>query len=483
MKNRENLTLVSDQYEYTMSQVYLDNNLQDTKVVFDVFYRVNPLNSGYSITAGLDEIIDYIKNFRIGESEKEFLRKLGFKENMLKYLKNMKFTGDIWAIPDGTMVFPNEPIITVRANAIEAQVIETALLAAFNHASLITTATKRIVNEAGPRAVMEFGARRSSGIYASVDSSKYGYLGGCAGTSNLQTGYEENCKTLGTMAHSFIEMFDSEYEAFLAYAKTYPNDSVFLIDTYDTLRSGLPNAIKVMKEYLIPNGYNPGGIRIDSGDLAYLTKEARRILDSEGLQDVKICVSNGLKAETIRDLIQQGACIDSFGVGDNIASPMALMGGVYKLVCVIKDGKYIPKIKISEDPIKTINPGFKTPYRFYDKNTGKAIADVITLHNEIVDLNGYTLIDPIHPERQKEINNYTVRKLQVPIFEGGELVYENPSLKDRRDFCISEFETLYPEITRLMNPEKYIVDLSETLLELKTSMIKEKREAIRTLRR
>ncbi len=483
MNKRDNLTLVSDQYEYTMSQVYLDNEMQETKVVFDVFYRVNPLNSGYSIAAGLDEIIDYIKNFRIGENEKEFLRKLGFKENMLNYLKNMKFTGDIWAIPDGTMIFPNEPIITVRANAIEAQIIETALLAAFNHASLITTATKRIVNEAGPRAVMEFGARRSSGIYTSVDSSKYGYLGGCSGTSNLQTGYEEGCKTLGTMAHSFIEMFDSEYEAFLAYAKTYPDSSVFLIDTYDTLRSGLPNAIRVMKEYLIPNGHKPGGIRIDSGDLAYLTKEARKILDDEGLQDATICVSNGLKAETIRDLIQQGACIDSFGVGDNIASPMALQGGVYKLVATVKNGEYIPKIKLSNDPIKTTNPGFKNAYRFYDKNTGKAIGDVITLHNEIVDLNGYTLIDPIHPERQKEIKNYTVRKLQVPIFEGGELVYNQPSLMERRDYCISEFETLYPEITRLMNPEKYIVDLSEDLLELKTNMINSHRESVRKLRR
>ena len=469
MKKRDNLTLVSDQYEYTMSQVYLDNDMQNTKVVFDLFYRVNPLNNGYAIQAGLDEIIDYIKNFKIGEKEKEYLRSLGFKENMIKYLQNMKFTGDIFAVPDGSIIFPNEPIITVRANVIEAQVIETALLAAFNHASLITTATKRIVNEAGTRAVMEFGSRRSSGIYASVDTSKYGYLGGCAGTSNLQTGYEEDCKTLGTMAHSFIEMFDSEYEAFLAYAKTYPNSSVFLIDTYSTLGSGLPNAIKVMKEFLIPNGYNPGGIRIDSGDLAYLTKEARRILDSEGLNDVKICVSNGLKAETIRDLLQQGACIDSFGVGDNIASPMALMGGVYKLVCVIKDGEYIPKIKISEDAIKIINPSFKKAYRLYDKYSGKAMCDAITLHDETLSLD--------------EVSDYKLRELQVPIFEGGELVYDNPSLKDRREYCASEFETLREEYTRLMNPERYSVSLSLKLQELKTSLIDEHVGAIRKLKR
>lgn len=473
---KENKTIFTDFYEITMSESYFDQNLQEKIVVFDVFFRKNIFDGGYTIMGGLDEIIDYIQNFRITDEEIYYLKSLGqFSEKHLDYLKRMKFTGDIYAIPDGTPVFPNEPVMTIKAPANQAQFIETALLVNFNHASLVTTATKRIVNAADGRPVMEFGARRARGLDSATEVSKYAIIGGCVATSNTYAGMKYGLPVSGTMAHSYMEMFPTEYDAFLAYAKTFPNNAVFLVDTYNVLKSGIPNAIKVAKEYLVPNGYRLKGIRIDSGDLAYLSKEARKMLDEAGLTDCKICLSNGLNEYTLKSLLEQGACIDSLGIGDNIAASKERLGGVYKLVSIMENGSYIPKIKVSEDPIKTINPAYKKAYRFYDKETGFALGDVIALHDEIIDKNEYTLINPIHNEKTKTIKNYTVRELQVPIFVRGKLVYNQLSIMERQAYCTKEFESLYPEITRLMNPHEYYVDLSENLLTLKKKMVLERR--------
>lgn len=468
----ENRTLMTDFYELTMAQTYFANGKKDEQVYFDLFFRKNPFEGGYTITAGLDNIINYIQNFKFEEDDIEYLRSLGnFSEEFLRYLKTLKFKGDIYAIPDGTPVFPNEPIITVKTDAITAQLIETALLTNFNHGSLVTTAAKRITNEAGNIPVMEFGARRARGEDSAVEASKYAVIGGCVGTSNTLAGKKYGLPVLGTMAHSLVTEADSEYEAFLNYAKTNPYNTTFLVDTYDTLRSGVPNAIRVAKEYLEPNGYPFKGIRIDSGDLAYLSKEARKMLDESGFTDTKICLSNGLNEYTISELIKQGADIGSIGCGDNISASKERVGGVYKLVAVEKNGQIIPKIKVSNDSIKTINPGYKKVYRFSDKETGYILGDVIALYDEEIDKNRYVLIDPVDSWKRTDIENYDVRELQVPIFKNGQLVYQIPSIMERREYCAKEFETLYPEITRLSNPHGYYVDLSENLLELKRRMI------------
>ena len=468
----ENRTLMTDFYELTMAQTYFANGKKDEQVYFDLFFRKNPFEGGYTITAGLDNIINYIQNFKFEEDDIEYLRSLGnFSEEFLSYLKTLKFKGDIYAIPDGTPVFPNEPIITVKTDAITAQLIETALLTNFNHGSLVTTAAKRITNEAGNIPVMEFGARRARGEDSAAEASKYAVIGGCVGTSNTLAGKKYGLPVLGTMAHSLVTEADSEYEAFLNYAKTNPYNTTFLVDTYDTLRSGVPNAIRVAKEYLEPNGYPFKGIRIDSGDLAYLSKEARKMLDESGFTDTKICLSNGLNEYTISELIKQGADIGSIGCGDNISASKERVGGVYKLVAVEKDGQIIPKIKVSNDSIKTINPGYKKVYRFSDKETGYILGDVIALYDEEIDKNRYVLIDPVDSWKRTDIENYAVRELQVPIFKNGQLVYQIPSIMERREYCAKEFETLYPEITRLSNPHGYYVDLSENLLELKRRMI------------
>lgn len=468
----ENKTLMTDFYELTMAQTYFKEGKQDEEVYFDVFFRSNPFDGGYMISGGLDNIVDYINNFKIGEEEINYLRSLNqFSEEFLNCLKDLKFTGTVFAIPDGTPVFGNEPIITVKAKAIEAQVLETALLTNFNHGTLVTTAAKRITNEAGNIGVMEFGARRARGIDSAIEASKYAYVGGCVGTSNTYAGMKYDIPVLGTMAHSLVTEADSEYDAFLGYAKSNPNNCVFLVDTYDTLKSGLPNAIKVAKEYLIPNGLKFKGIRIDSGDLAYLSKEARKILDKEGFTDTTICLSNGLNEYTIGDLIKQGAKIDSIGAGDNIAASNHRVGGVYKLVAVDVNGKADPRIKVSGDSVKTINPGYKKVYRFYDKKTGYALGDVIALADEVIKENHYTLVHPVDTWKKKELTDYTVRELQVPIFVDGKQVYEVPSVKERQSYCNAEFETLYPEITRLTNPQEYYVDLSDQLRELKEELI------------
>ena len=481
MKNNE--TMIVDMYELPMSQTYFDTGDKDTYVYFDVFFRKNPFNGGYTVSGGLDNIIDFINNFQYTDSDIEYLRSLNkYSEEFLSQLKGTRFTGDLYMVPDGTIVFPNEPVLTVRAKTMEAQLLETALLHHFNTGSLITTAAKRITNEAGDvpviegddsASVMEFGARRSLNP---MESAKYGYIGGCVGTSLVKAGKEYNITILGTMAHSLVTFYENEETAFRNFAKSNPNDCVFLVDTYDTLREGVPNAIKVANEYLKPNNIKFKGIRIDSGDLAYLSKEARKMLDEAGYTDTGICLSNGLNEYTIAELKKQGAKFNSLGVGDNIAQPLDRVGGVYKLVAIERDNQVIPRIKVSNDSIKTINPGYKKLYRFYDKDTGYALGDVVALYDEIIDKDKYTLIHPIDTWKTKEITNYVVRELQVPIFKGGTLVYQEPTVTEKRDYCNKEFKTLYPEITRLSNPHEYYVDLSKELLDLKNKMINEHRE-------
>lgn len=468
----DNKTLMTDFYELTMAQTYFNNGDKDKIGYFDVFFRKNPFDGGYLISSGLDNIIEYIKNFKITEEEIDYLRSLNkFSPEFLEYLKKIRFSGDIYAIPDGTVVFPNEPIITVRANMIEAQIIETALLTNFNHGSLVATAAKRITDAADGIPVMEFGARRARGVESAVEASKYAYVGGCVGTSNVLAGMKYDIPVMGTMAHSLVSAEDCEYEAFLNYAKSNPDNCVFLVDTYDTLNSGIPNAIKVAREYLVPNGYKFKGIRIDSGDLAYLSKKAREMLDEAGFKEATICLSNGLDERTIKSLRMQGANIDSIGAGDNIAASKERVGGVYKLVAVEKDGEIIPKIKVSNDTAKIINPGYKKVYRFYDKETGYALGDVIALHDEIIPLDGYTLIKPGEEWKRTTINNYIVRELQVPVVLNGEIVYEERNVRDRQAYCHNEFKTIYPEIKRKENPHEYYIDLSKKLFDLKNELI------------
>lgn len=434
-------------------------------------YRIT---GGYVIFAGLEQIIEYIKNLKFDETDINFLKsKKIFSDEFLEYLKSFKFTGDIWAVPEGTVVFPNEPLITVKAPIIQAQLLETMLLLLINHQSLIATKSSRIVNAAKGRPVMEFGARRAHSIDAAVYGARAAIIGGCVGTSCTLTAKEFNVPASGTMAHSFIQAFDSEYEAFKAYAENYPNDCTLLIDTYDTLNSGIQNAIKVFNEVLIPNGYRPKAVRLDSGDLAYLSKKIRVILDEAGFNDCKICGTNALDEYVITSILDEGAKIDLFGVGENLitAKSNPVFGGVYKLVAIENGGNIIPKIKISNNTIKITNPGFKKVYRFYDKNSNKALADVIALHDEVIPADNYTIFDPSAPWKKKTLTNYIVRPLQELIFNNGNLVYKSPTLKDIAQNAKRELNTLWNEVKRMKNPHKYYVDLSEELWNLKNKLL------------
>ena len=418
--NNQRLELVADFYEYTMANGYFNKNMQDRIAYFDVFFRKVPDEGGYAIVAGLEQIINYIRNLSFDEEDINYLRKQNkFSEEFLNYLENFRFTGDIWAIPEGTVVFPNEPLITVKAPIIQAQLLETMLLLTTNHQSLIATKTSRIVKEAQGRPVMEFGARRAHGINAAVEGARAAIIGGAVGTSCTLSAKEFNVPASGTMAHSWIQSFDSEYEAFKAYAELYPDDCTFLIDTYNTIESGLPNAIKVFNEVLKPKGYRPKAVRLDSGDLAYLSKKVRKILDEAGYEDCKICATNSLDEYLIKSLIEQDAKIDLFGVGENLitAKSEPVFGGVYKLVALEKDKKLVPKIKVSENTAKVTNPSVKKVYRFYDNETKKAIADVITLADEIIDEREYMIFDPQNPWKKKVLKDYSIRLLQEKIFE------------------------------------------------------------------
>ena len=467
-----------DFYELTMAYSDFKNKKHEQIVYFDAFFRKNIDNSGYSIFGGLQEIIEYLNNVKFDESDIEYLRSLNtFDEDFLEYLSNFKFTGDVYSFVDGDVVFPNEVCIRVKAPLIQAEIIETDLLNRFNHASLISTKASRIVSSANGKGVMEFGARRAQGNSAAIVGAKYACIAGCIGTSCYEAGKKYGVKVLGTMAHSQIMKYDSEYEAFLDYAKAFPNNCTFLVDTIDTIKSGLMNAIKVHKEYLVPNGYRLKGIRLDSGDLAYLSKECRKILDENDMQDCAICVSNSLDEYLIKDLYDQGAKIDSFGVGENLITSKStpVFGGVYKLVAVGENGEIDARIKISDNEVKITNPGLKEVYRFYDKESGYALGDLLALSDEAINENEYTLFDEKSPWKRKTITNYNVRKMLRPIFINGKQVYEIPSVEESKKYCAKELNTIYEETRRLNNPNKYYVDLSQKLYDLKYSLIKEKR--------
>lgn len=468
------LELVSDFYEFTMSNAYLQKKMENKIAYFDVFFRKIPDGGGYSIAAGLESIIDYVQHLKFTKEDIAYLKKQNkFSNNFLSYLENFHFTGDIWAIPEGTVVFPNEPIITVRAPIIEAQLLETMLLLTINHQSLIATKTSRIVKAAKGRPVMEFGARRAHGVNAAVLGARSSIIGGAVGTSCTYCAKEFAVPASGTMAHSFIQSFDSEYEAFKAYAQIYPHDCTLLIDTYDTLQSGLPNAIRTFHEVLQPMGIRPKAVRLDSGDLAYLSKKIRAILDENGYPDCQICATNSLDEYLITSLLEQDAKIDSFGVGENLitAKSEPVFGGVYKLAAIEEDGIITPKIKISETLAKITNPGFKRTYRFYDKDSHKALADVITLFEEEMPTDGYLIFDEQDPWKKKHLTNYEVKPLQEKIFENGKLIYQVPTLPEIAQYAKEQLDSLWEEVKRLENPPIYYVDLSEKLWHLKKDML------------
>lgn len=477
MNNRKlNLTMLCDYYELTMGNGYFDNGMADKITYFDVFYRQNPDNGGFAIAAGLEQVVDYIQNLHFDEEDIEYLRGRNmFSEGFLDYLKNFKFEGDIWAVPEGTPVFPREPIITVRAPAIQAQLIETYVLLEINHQSLIATKANRICRAAEGRTVLEFGSRRAQGIDGAVTGARAAYIGGCAGTACAVSDTLYGVPAGGTMAHSWVQMFDSEYDAFVAYCKTYPTNAVLLVDTYNSLKSGVPNAIRAFNEVLRPLGISKCGIRFDSGDMAYLTRKARAMLDEAGWPECKITVSNALDERLITELLLQGAKIDSFGVGERLITSKSdpVFGGVYKL-CAVEDDKggIIPKIKISENVGKITNPGFKKLYRFFDRENGMAEADYICLHDECVDdSKPLEICDPEARWKRKTMENFSAVELQVPIFKNGELVYKLPSLDEIKRRCAYEVSTLWPEVKRFDFPHEYYVDLSEKLMALKDAML------------
>lgn len=472
----ENFTMLCDFYELTMSNGYFESNMSEQICYFDVFYRSVPDNGGFAIACGLETIVEYINNLHFSDSDIEYLRNKNlFSEKFLSYLKSFKFTGDIYAVREGTVIFPNEPIIIVRAKAIEAQMIETYILLTLNHQSLVATKTSRIVRAASGRPVMEFGSRRAQGASAAVLGARSAYIAGASGTACTLTDKEYGVPALGTMAHSWVQMFDSEYDAFKTYCEIYPNNATLLVDTYNVLNSGIPNAIKVFKEVLWPKGIKKCGIRIDSGDITYLSRKARKMLDDAGLTECKICVSNSLDEKIISDLIYQGACIDSFGVGERLITSKSdpVFGCVYKLSAIEdKDGNIIPKIKVSENSIKITNPGFKKVVRIYDNVTNKALADLICLEDEIIDTTqDLEIFDPDATWKRKVITNYHIKELLVPIFKDGKQVYNLPSLKEVREYCESEVNSLWEEIKRMVNPHGYYVDLSQKLWDLKQKML------------
>ena len=471
----KNLTMLMDFYEFTMANGFFEEGFEDKIAYFDVFFRKNPDDGGFAIMAGVEQVIDYLSDLHFTDEDIEFLRSKGlFSDGFLTYLKNFKFNCDVWAIPEGTPIFPGEPVLTVRGSIIQAQLIETMVLLLINHQSLIATKANRIVRAAQERPVMEFGSRRAQGAEAAVLGARAAYIGGCTGTACALTDELYGVPALGTMAHSWIQMFDSEYEAFLSYAKTYPQSCTLLIDTYNVLKSGLPNAIKVFKEFLVPNGYRPKGVRIDSGDITYLSKKCRKMLDDAGFSDCAIVASNSLDEYIIRDMLLQGAKIDSFGVGERLITSKSapVFGGVYKLVALEdNEGNIIPKIKISENVAKITTPGFKQVYRLYSSDTSKAIADVITLHDEVIDGSEYEIFDPEHTWKRKTVTDFYARPLLKPIFKEGQKVYDCPGLDVLKEYCKMEVDGLWDEVKRFENPHMYYVDMSKKLWDLKQGML------------
>ena len=475
VRSHQNMTMLCDFYELTMGNGYLQAGYGDRITYFDLFFRQVPDGGGFAIAAGLEQVVDYIKGLHFEEEDIAYLRSRGiFCEEFLNYLKDFKFTGDIWAVPEGTPVFPRETLITVRAPAIQAQLVETYLLLAVNHQSLIATKASRIVRAARGRAVMEFGSRRAQGADAAILGARAAYIAGCSGTACTISDQCYGVKALGTMAHSWVQMFDSEYEAFRTYCELYPTNAVLLVDTYDTLRSGIPNAIRAFNEVLRPQGITKCGIRLDSGDMSYLTQKARKMLDEAGWPGCTITCSNSLDEYLIKDLLLQGACIDSFGVGERLITARSepVFGGVYKLVAVERNGEIVPKIKVSENVIKITVPHFKKIYRFYGRDNGKALADYMCLRDETVDDSGtLDIFDPDATWKRKTLYDFEARELLKPIFLGGELVYELPTLEEIRTYCAEQLDTLWDEVKRFENPHNYYVDLSQKLWDIRNDLL------------
>lgn len=477
INSERNLSMLMDFYELTMSNGYFVNDLKDTGVYFDLFYRKNPDGAGFAITAGLEQLVDYVSSLHFDETDIEYLRgKKLFSEEFFQYLLDFKFTGDIYAVPEGTPMFPNEALVTVKAKVIEAQLLETMLLVTVNHQSLIATKANRVVRASQGRTVLEFGARRSHSYDAAIYGARAAYIGGANSTATTIADEMFGVPATGTMAHSWVQLFGDEYEAFKTYAKTYPGSCTLLVDTYNVLSSGIPNAIRTAKEVIEPQGHRLKAIRLDSGDLAYFSKESRKMLDAAGLTDCRIVASSSLDEYIIADIISQGARIDIFGVGERLITSKSdpVFGGVYKLVAVEEEGGIIPRIKISENPEKITNPGYKMPWRLYSRKTGKALADIITLADEeIDDSRPYNLFDPVFTWKKKEITDFRARKLQVPVFLKGECVYRLPGLDEIREYCRQQVDTLWDETKRFVNPQKYYVDLSEKLWAVKNGLIEE----------
>lgn len=472
---KTNLGLYTDFYEFSMAYAYFKENKQDVVAYFDMFVRKIPENGGYMIFNGLHQLIENIKNYTFTTKQIDFLRETNvFDEAFLDYLANLTFDIDMWAMPEGTVCFANEPLITIKGSIIQAQLIETMLLASVNYPILVATKAARIAQAANNRAVVEFGARRAHSMEAAIIGSRAALIGGFIGTSNTLAGYIHDIPISGTIAHSYIQMHDNEYDAFLAYCKINPNNAILLVDTYDTLRSGVVNAIKVAYDYLIPNGYRLKAIRLDSGDLAYLSKKARMMLDEAGLHDTKIWASNSLDEHLITDLINQDAKIDAFGIGENFITSKSqpVLSGVYKLVAHHENGNIIPKIKISDNLEKILNPGFKKLVRFYDKDTNIALGDCMFLADEEIPQDHFVLFDPMATWKTKEISNYIAKELLVPIFVKGKCVYQPPSLQETIAYTKAQCQTIWQEVKRLYNPHKYYVDLSVKLYELKQELIK-----------
>ena len=473
---KKNYTLLVDFYELTMANGFFKEGMRDKTVIFDMFFREVPDNGEYTIVAGLEQLIEYMENLHFSEEDIEFLRdKNIFDEEFLDYLYNFDFQCDVWAMPEGTLAFPGEPLMTVRGPAIQAQMLETMVLLTLNHQSMIATKASRIVKQAKGRPVVEFGSRRAQGYSAANLGARAAYIGGCAGTANTLSDKMFGVPALGTMAHSWVQMFDSELEAFRAFARVYPDNCLLLVDTYDTLKEGIPNAIKVFDEEVLPRGFRPKGIRIDSGDITYISNKARKMLDDAGYPDAQIMASNSLDEYTIRTILHQGAKLDSFGVGERLITSKSspVFGGVYKLVATVsKDGEIIPKIKISENVAKITTPGFKELYRFYENETGKAMADVIALKDEEIPEDNYEIFHPVYTWKRKTLTDYTAKKVLVQIYDKGKLVYKLPSLEEIKEKAERELDTLWEETKRLDNPNEYIVDLSEKLWEVKDQLLK-----------
>lgn len=479
MNKETTLSLLCDFYELTMGRGYFAAGMTDQIAYFDVFFRTVPDGGGYAIAAGLEQIAEYVRDLHFDDSDMEYLRsKKLFDEDFLAYLKSFRFTGDIWAMPEGTVIFPGEPIMTVRAPLIEAQLIETYVLLQINHQSMIATKASRIVRAADGRAVSEFGSRRAHGESAAVLGARAAYIAGCAGTACALSDKLYGVPAGGTMAHSWVQTFDNEYDAFATYCRLYPDAPTLLVDTYNVLKSGIPNAIRAVKDVLWSMGKKKCAIRLDSGDITYLTRKARAMLDEAGLSNCKIVVSNSLDEHIITQILRQGAQVDAFGVGERLITSAStpVFGAVYKLAAIEKDGVYTPKIKVSENTAKITNPGFKNVYRLYSRDSGKAEADLLTLRDEVVDDSGsIELFDPQHTWKRKILEDFTARELLVPIFKNGVCVYDFPTLAQIRENCRREIDSMWGEVLRFENPHNYYVDLSEKLWDLKHEMLRSRR--------